>query len=158
MAFCIACGAQMPDTATACPSCGRASPGAAGGAPPVEKWPTNLEGLSGGGLADNVAGALAYVTIIPAIIFLVMEPYNRNRFIRFHAFQCIFFAVAWTALWIGLSIVVHIPFFGWLTFLLWPLVSLAGFVVWLVLVLKAHQGQKFKLPVIGDMAEQQANS
>jgi uncharacterized membrane protein len=49
-------------------------------------------------------------------------------------------------------------FFGWLTFLLWPLVSLAGFVVWLVLVLKAHQGQKFKLPVIGDMAEQQANS
>ena len=35
------------------------------------------------GLTDNVAGLLAYVTIIPAIIFLVIEPYNRNRFVRF---------------------------------------------------------------------------
>jgi uncharacterized membrane protein len=98
------------------------------------------------------------VTIIPAIIFLVMEPYNRNRFIRFHSFQCIFVAVAWTALWIVLGIVIRIPFFGWLTFLVWPLVSLAGFVLWLILVLKAYQGQMFKLPVIGDIAEKQANA
>src|SRR5580704_17471460 len=109
-------------------------------------------------LTDNVAGALAYVTIIPAIVFLVMEPYNRNRFIRFHSFQSIFAAVAWTALWIALSIVVHMPFLGWLTFLIWPLVSLAGFVIWVILVLKAYQGQKFKLPVIGDIAEKQANA
>ena len=52
----------------------------------------------------------------------------------------------------------HIPFLGWATVLVWPLVSLAGFVIWLILVLKAYQGQMFKLPVIGDMAEQQAGS
>ncbi|MFZ0286533.1 MAG: hypothetical protein WAL32_14985 [Terriglobales bacterium] len=66
--------------------------------------------------------------------------------------------MAWIALWVVLGIVVHFPFFGWLTFLVWPLVSLAGFVVWLILMLKAYQGQKFKLPVIGDIAETQANA
>jgi uncharacterized membrane protein len=109
-------------------------------------------------MTDNVAGMLAYVTIIPAIVFLVMEPYNRSRFIRFHSFQCIFFAVAWTALWIVLSIIAHVPLLGWLTILIWPLIGLAGFVIWLVLLLKANQGQMFKLPVIGDMAEKQANA
>jgi uncharacterized membrane protein len=119
---------------------------------------SQMEPPSGAGLADNVAGALAYVTIIPAIIFLVLEPFNKRRFVRFHAFQCLFFAVAWTVLWILLSIVAHIPLLGWLTVLVWPLVSLLGFIVWLVLVLKAYQGQEFKLPVIGDMAAQQAGA
>jgi zinc-ribbon domain len=105
MAFCSTCGAQIPDGTTTCAACaGRA---AASTPPP----PTS----STGGMSDNVAGMLAYVTIIPAIIFLVMEPYNKSRFIRFHAFQCLFFAVAWTVLWIALSIVAHIPFLGWLT-------------------------------------------
>ncbi len=45
---------------------------------------------------------LAYVTIIPAIIFLVLEPYNKNRFIRFHSFQSIFFCVALIALSVAL--------------------------------------------------------
>lgn len=150
MAFCISCGGQIPAGAAACPACGRATAGAPAAASSAP--------ASAGGLADNVASALAYVTIIPAIVFLVLEPYNRNRTIRFHSFQCIFAAVAWTVLWIGLNIVAHIPFFGWLTILVWPLVSLAGFVVWLILVLKAYQGQMFKLPVIGDMAEKQANA
>jgi uncharacterized membrane protein len=155
MSFCIACGGQVPAEANACPACGRATTTGTPATPPeaASSAPAAVVGLT-----DNVAGALAYVTIIPAIVFLVMEPYNRNRFIRFHSFQCIFAAVAWTALWIALGIVVHIPFFGWLTFLVWPLVSLAGFVVWLILVLKAYQGQKFKLPVIGDIAEKQASA
>ena len=148
MAFCSTCGAQIPDGTTTCAACaGRA---AASTPPP----PTS----STGGMSDNVAGMLAYVTIIPAIIFLVMEPYNKSRFIRFHAFQCLFFAVAWTVLWIALSIVAHIPFLGWLTILLWPLVGLAGLIIWVILLLKANQGQMFKLPVIGDMAEKQANA
>ena len=109
-------------------------------------------------MADNIAGMLAYVTIIPAIIFLVVEPYNKNRFIRFHAFQCLFFAVAWTVLWIALSIVAHIPILGWLTILIWPLVGLAGLIIWVILLLKANQGQMWKLPMIGDMAEKQANA
>lgn len=144
MAFCPTCGTQIAD-GTTCPKC-------AGGAVQNPNAAVN----AGAGLTDNVAGALAYVTIIPAIVFLVLEPFNKKRFIRFHAFQCLFFAVAWTVLWIGLSVLAHIPFLGWATLLLWPLVGLAGFIIWLILVLKAYQGQMFKLPVIGDMAEQQA--
>jgi uncharacterized membrane protein len=81
---------------------------------------------------------LAYVTIIPAIVFLVLEPYNKRRFIRFHSFQCIFFAIAWTVLWIGLGIIGHIPILGWATILLWPLIGLGGLVIWVILVLKAR--------------------
>jgi uncharacterized membrane protein len=147
MAFCNMCGAQIADGATTCAACaGRTS---AAPAPAV---------ATAGGMTDNVAGMLAYFTIIPAIVFLVMEPYNKSRFIRFHAFQCLFFAVAWTALWIALSIVAHIPILGWLTILIWPLVGLAGLVIWIILILKANQGQMFKLPMIGDMAEKQANA
>lgn len=149
MAFCVSCGGQVPAGVSVCPACG-ATAGAAGASPSAP--------AGAGGLTDNMAGALAYVTIVPAIVFLVLEPYNRNRFIRFHSFQCIFAAVAWTCLWVALSIVAHIPVFGWLTILVWPLISLGGFVVWVILVLKAYQNQKFKLPVIGDMAEKQANA
>ena len=148
MAFCPVCGTQIVEGA-ACPKC---AAGSAQPSVPVASVTT------GGGLEDNVAGALAYVTIIPAIVFLVLEPFNRKRFVRFHSFQCIFFAIAWTVLWICLSFVAHIPFLGWATLLIWPLVSLVGFVIWLILVLKAYQGQMFKLPVIGDMAEKQAGA
>jgi uncharacterized membrane protein len=109
-------------------------------------------------MTDNVAGMLAYVTIIPAIVFLVVAPYNRNRFLRCHAWQCIFLCIAWTVLWIVLSIFAHIPFLGWLSILLWPLIGLGGLILWIVLLLKANQGKMFKLPMIGDMAEKQANA
>lgn len=149
MAFCNTCGASIPDGTTTCAACAGRIP--AGTAAPAATASTAQ------GMTDNVAGMLAYFTIIPAIIFLVMEPYNRNRFIRFHAFQCLFFAVAWTVLWIALSIFAHIPFLGWLSILIWPLILLAGFIIWIILVIKANQGQMYKLPFIGDMAEKQAN-
>ena len=126
MAFCSTCGAQIAD-GTTCPACASRSASATIAAP-----------ANAGGMAENVAGMIAYVTIIPAIIFLVMEPYNKNRFIRFHAFQCLFFAVAWTVLWIGLSIIAHIPIFGWLTVLIWPLISLAGLILWVILLLESQ--------------------
>ncbi len=148
MAFCPTCGTQIADGAS-CPKCAGA---AAQGVSATAAAP------AAAGLTDNVAGALAYVTIIPAIVFLVLEPYNKNRFIRFHSFQCLFFAAAWIVLEIGLAFLGHIPFLGWATLLLWPLIGLAGFVIWLILVLKAYQGKMFKLPVIGDMAEQQAGA
>jgi uncharacterized membrane protein len=143
MAFCSGCGAQVADGTTMCAACSSKAP--SGTASP-------------GGMTDNVAGLLAYVTIIPAILFLVIEPYNKNRFVRFHSFQSIFFNVAWIALWIAMSFVGMIPILGWATMLIWPLVGLGGLIIWIVLLLKANQGQMFKLPVIGDMAEKQANA
>lgn len=147
MAFCSVCGTQIPDGTTTCAAHTRR----------VATVPPTTT-ASAGGLTDNVAGMIAYITIIPAIVFLVMEPYNGNRFVRFHSFQCLFFAVAWTVLWIALGVVAHIPLLSRMTILLWPLVSLGGLILWIVLLLKANQGQMYKLPVIGDMAEKQANT
>ena len=147
MPFCPSCGTQIAD-GTTCPKC------AASGAPVASASPAAPVAA---GLTDNVAGALAYVTIIPAIVFLVLEPFNKKRFVRFHSFQCLFLAAAWIVLWIVLSFIAPhpIPRVGnSLCCGRWS-VS-AGFVIWLILVLKAYQGQMFKLPVIGDMAEQQA--
>ena len=148
MAFCSACGTQIPDGSTTCPACsGRTAATSAG---TVQS--------STGGLTDNVAGMLAYVTPIPAIIFLVTAPYNRSRFIRFHSFQSIFFCVAMIALGIALSILTVIPFLVLITAPLHLILALGGFIVWIILLLKANQNQMFKLPVIGDMAEKQADA
>ena len=102
---------------------------------------------------------LAYFTFIPAVILLFVEPHKRNRYIRFHALQCIFVSVALVALF-GISLLLFItPLPGHLFWLMLCLVLLIGcFILWLVLLVKAFQGQVFKLPMIGEWAERQANS
>jgi uncharacterized membrane protein len=138
----------MPDAASYCPGCGRAM-----------RASERAQGTVGA-LPENLAGALAY-TFIGAIIFLLVEPYSKNRFVRFHSIQCI---LAWVAAVIigavlklaGLILLI-IPFLGHLLFFLISMVvGFAAFVIWLVLVVKALQGEMFKLPVLGDLAEKQA--
>src|SRR5512132_1864227 len=99
MAFCSECGTQVADGVQFCTSCGK----------PMAGRPAAASAAPAGGLADTVAGLLAYITIIPAIIFLVIEPFNKNRFVRFHAFQNLFIAAAGFVLGIGLSILGFIP-------------------------------------------------
>ena len=152
--FCSSCGAAIPDNANNCPSCGKGQ-SAGGGAAAA---PATATTQAGSGLTDNVAGMLAYITIIPAIIFLVVAFFNQSRFVRFHAFQSIFFCVGWTVLSIALSFVAAIPVLGWMTLLLWPLLGLGGLVLWVILLMKAYGGAMFKLPVIGDLAEKQAGA
>ena len=107
-------------------------------------------------IAENVAGMLAYFTIIPAIIFLLIEPYNRNKFVRFHSFQCLFTAGALIVLHIALSMVSYaMPL---LVLPLYGLLGLAELALWILLVIKAYQHEMFKLPIVGDMAEKQANA
>ena len=110
------------------------------------------------GLSDNAAGGLAYVTIIPAIIFLLVPPYNTNPNVRFHSWQSIFLAIAWVAADIVLMIIGRLPFVGLINLILWPLVALGFFILWVVVLIKAFNGQRFKIPFIGDLAEKQANS
>jgi uncharacterized membrane protein len=110
------------------------------------------------GLSDHAAGGLAYVTIIPAIVFLIVAPYNRNPYVRFHSWQCIFLAIAYCAVDIVMMILARMPVFGWSTLFLWPLVALGFFILWIVVLIKAFNGERFKLPIIGDLAEKQANS
>jgi len=150
--FCSSCGTQVPDGAMACPACGNAVAQAG-----VGGTATAPAAASTGGLTDNVAGMLAYMTFVPAVVFLVMDPYNKNRFVRFHSLQCIFLWVAGFACGILLSVVSMIPFLGWFAgVLLSGLLTIGGIILWIVLVLKAYQGEMFKLPIIGDMAEKQA--
>ncbi len=110
------------------------------------------------GLSDNAAGGLAYVTVIPAILFLAMAPYNRNSYIRFHAWQSIFLTIACFAVDVLLIVLGRMPFLGFMTLFLWPLAGLAIFVAWLIVLIKAFNGERFKLPILGDIAERQANS
>ncbi len=148
MAFCPNCGAQLTAGANNCAACGKPVGQSAGGGAAAAP----AQAASAGGLQDNVAGMLAYITIIPAIIFLVMEPYNRNKFVRFHAFQCLFLCVAIIAVDIVLG---FIPIVGWM---LAPLVGLGALVLAIICLLKAYNNQMWKLPVIGDLAEKQANA
>jgi uncharacterized membrane protein len=111
------------------------------------------------GLSENAAGGLAYITVIPAIIFLILAPYNKSSYIRFHSWQCIFMAIAWIAIDIALGIFGRmLVFFRLVTFALYPLVALAMLILWLIVLIKAFNGERFKLPLIGDLAEKQANS
>jgi len=137
MAFCSGCGAALDDTANFCPRCGRPC-GRAGAGPRV----------SAAAISDNVAAALAYF-LFPAIFFLLIDPYRNNRFVRFHCFQSIAFAIVSMIPRLAL----YLPVAG---LFLWPMLELALFIVWLVLLVKAFQGQKFKLPLIGEWAEDQA--
>jgi len=101
------------------------------------------------GLSDTAAGTLAYVTIIPAIIFLIMAPYNTRTFVRFHAVQCLALGV----LWFCLGLIAVIPILGWIV---WLLGSLTLLVAWILCLVKASQGSYLKLPVISDFASKQS--
>jgi uncharacterized membrane protein len=109
------------------------------------------------GLSDNAASGLAYITIIPAIIFLIVPPYNQKPLVRFHAWQSIFLFIAWIVIDIGLHFVGRILIFGCFAGIVSLLVGLGLFILWLIVLIKAFNGQRFKIPVIGDLAEKQAN-
>jgi len=148
MAFCNMCGTQIADGAATCAACAGRIPAAA-----PAPLPANT-----GGLTDNIAGMLAYFTFIPAVIFLVIEPYNRSRFVRFHSWQSLLFSAVLFVLHYVLRMFWYVPILGWLMILVGPLVWLTVIVLWIFLLIKANQGQMYKLPVIGDIAEKQANA
>jgi uncharacterized membrane protein len=139
----------MPENSVSCPNCGH------------EIWKTIRARGTVGVFPENVAGALAYISPLPAIVFLLIDPYRRNRFVRFHSLQCLFL---WLALFLIAAVmrvlepvIFLIPSFGYLLFLLIAMVvTLGAFVIWLVLVIKALQGEGFKLPIVGELAERQA--
>lgn len=150
-AFCSFCGATL----AAAPAGAAASVGAGAGAIPVT--------TAASGLSENAAAAIAYLTIIPSIIFLLLDPYRRMPLVRFHSIQNIALAIAWAAAWIALTVVhmmlLHIiPFIGALFFLVDMVVAVGFFIAWLMALIKASRGEFYKLPVIGDFAAKMANS
>jgi uncharacterized membrane protein len=178
MLVCQQCGASSPDYAVFCQRCGTpvtkaradeagaTSPPATGEARRPGDMPRSESSGDPSGeelpIPENIAGVVAYITIVPAIVFLFLEPFRRNLFVRFHAFQHLFLWVAGFAFAIIAGILSAllqlIPFMRVLVFPLAGLISLAWFFLWLLLVVKAYQHEFFKLPIIGDLAEQQAGA
>lgn len=166
---CPQCHAEMPENVAFCPGCGRRMwiPGQdakkPAATPPVIRTPavppvTVTAASVPSQFKDNLLAALAYITFIPAVVFVVLEPFKRDRFIRFHAFQSIFLTVATMVIAIALrilySILTLVPVVGYLMAWLAVAVAVLGWgILWLVLLVKALQGQSFRLPVIGSLAE-----
>lgn len=183
--FCSQCGSQVTETQRFCNKCGaqlQPTQPAAGGysapaanypSPETPKYQTPPEyqqpgygqmpyqqpyqpPAASGDLKPNIAGALCYpLSFVTGILFLVLTPYNKDRFVRFHAYQSIFFFAAILALNIALGILgIVLP---WrLERLLDRAVDLLSFGGTLWLIYQAYRGEKFKMPVIGDLAETQA--
>jgi uncharacterized membrane protein len=100
------------------------------------------------GLEQNIAGLLCYVLVwVTGLIFIIIE--RENKFVRFHAMQSI---VVFGVLTIARIVLGWIPLIGWV---LGILISILAFVLWVILMIKAFQGEKFKLPWAGNFAEKQ---
>ena len=113
------------------------------------------------GLSDNSIGALAYFTPIPAIFFLAIRRYNKRPYVRFHSWQSVVFSAFVLLFSYVLNFVLPYTLtlgprllFGisWVVVLIWVGILL----VWLWCVISALNGKRYKLPIIGAWADEQA--
>lgn len=101
------------------------------------------------GLDENVAGALCYLLgWVTGLVFFATEP--RNAFVRFHAVQSI---VVFGAACLLLVVCLTIDFLGWILSIF---VFYGSAALWLVLMFKAYQGERFKLPIAGEIADERS--
>ncbi len=136
---CAKCGTQNAEGTKYCQSCGSMLD--------VAKAAGSTTSLE-----PNVAGLLCYLAgWITGLIFILIE--KENKFVRFHAMQSIVTFGGFTVLWIAFSILAWIPLIGILFWILEIIAGILAFVLWIVLMIKAYQGERFKLPVAGDFAE-----
>ena len=154
MAFCSACGSEVGGAAF-CPKCGAAqgaasAPAPAGGAAVAPAT---------SGLEENVAGLLCYILgWVTGLIFFLID---KRPFVKFHAAQSIALSIGLIVVYIAVGFVFGMMSFAHLGFLalaMYPIVGLLVFVLWIFLMYKAYQHEKFKLPFIGDIAEKMAGN
>ena len=98
------------------------------------------------GMQPNLAALLSYVAgIITGVIFYLLE--KENKFVRFHAMQSI---LVFGAFLVANVVLAFIPIIGWS---LMPVLGVLQLIVWIILMVKSYQGEKIKLPIVGDIAE-----
>lgn len=155
MPHCTKCGAEVPVSAQFCQVCGQPQSAATTtpNAGPVQTYPVTASS----GLSENAAACLSYVLgWVTGIIFFLID---RRPYVRFHAAQSIVTFGGLHLIRIVLGMVFGIGFFyggfggGWgIGFLLIACIGLVSFVLWIVLMIKAFQGERFMVPVAGDIA------
>lgn len=169
MSACQSCGAVLAAETRFCQSCGsQTEPKPNTAASAVEKSAAvdvlspSRETVSTT-MDTNVVGALTYLAgFVTAIAFLVVDPYKSNSFVRFHAFQSIFFNVAWIALWIVWMLLSSVltpltaGVFALIALPLMSIISVAGFGIWVLLMYQAYQQKLFRLPIVGKLAAKHA--
>jgi len=162
MAFCTKCGAQLGEGMSFCPACG--SPAGSGAGGPAAQVAGGVLAPATGvtAMPSNVAGLLTYILLfITGIIFLVIEPYKNDKFVRFHAFQSIFFNVVLVVFWFAYTLLASILGFvslGLLSaamVLVGLVITLAILAYWIFLMYKAYKRELYKIPFIGDLAARQ---
>lgn len=145
MPFCCQCGCQVGATDAYCGHCGAKQPPAAPAA----------QGLLSNLTARNAA-LLCYIPVIgwiPAIVVLASERFQRDRTVRFHAFQGLYLFVAWLLVdWAIGPLLAPVPGFAFRSGVVGILKALL-FVVWIFMIVKTSQSETYRLPVIGDLAE-----
>lgn len=107
----------------------------------------------GGRMKSNMAAALAYVTFIPAVIFLAVEPYRSDGLVRFHSWQSLFYWIMTFIIDVILRLV-PMPLVGWIV---WDIVQVLLAILWIIAVLKALQGERWRMPLVGGYAERQSS-
>jgi uncharacterized membrane protein len=157
MIRCSTCDKALNDGTAYCPFCGSRQTAAtpSGGAPP----PAELPGPQAGGIRPNIAGALAYpLGFITGILFLNIEPYKFDPFVRFHAWQSTFLSVSYGVFFAGMNMFVGLLFdmkLGFVFSVLAPVMALARWaciLLGLFTMYKALRFERFSLPLIGAIA------
>lgn len=136
--ICAYCDAPMPDVSVYCPVCGHS---------------IARDDFEASELRERLLSALAYFALIPAVIFLIIPPLSKGRYIRFHAWQSLLFSIATLILACVLRLIFLI--FTFLPLIPWVLLGVCAlgiFILWVVLVVKALQGSGYELPLIGPLA------
>lgn len=110
------------------------------------------------GLSEAAASGLAYLTFIPAIVFLVVAPYNQNSNVRFHAWQSIFLSIAWAIVWIALMVIGVIPILTYYFGVITSIAAIGFFTLWVIVLVQAFLGKRLKIPVLGNFALKQASA
>ena len=169
MSSCQSCGTALATDTCFCQSCGSPTEINVGVSPTAVEGPAAGAVMSPPGKTEpkmmdtNVVAALTYLAgFLTGIIFLVLDPYKSNSFVRFHAFQSIFVNVAWIAfwlIWLILSAVLTPWMAGVFGLIALPLIlifTVAGVGIWIFLMFQAYQQKLFKLPIVGKFAAERA--
>jgi uncharacterized membrane protein len=107
------------------------------------------------GISDNAAGAIAYFTFFPAIVFLLVAPYKESPYVRFHAWQSVLLDIAAFLVEILFGAIALLTLFLGSLALIYTLrvLSLLWLVLWLTCVIQAMNGKRFRIPILGNIAE-----